>query len=153
MRVALVFVAVMAIGCPGNKPSGGGGGGGGTQDGSADLSTGAVGDLATASSADLSLPRPQPLDSGTMVISGDLAGLVNCYGATVCDPNTSFCIRYHSGSAAAPGNLVAGPACFEPADCMGQPMNCNCITQDANLGSACVNCVDNMDGTYDCFAM
>jgi len=35
---------------------------------------------------------------------------------------------------------------------MGANMNCDCITQDPVLGGSCVNCVDHMDGTYDCYA-
>jgi hypothetical protein len=149
MRPALVVVAAFAIGCGGNKPSGGGGGSGGTPDSTRDMaSTTSIADLAGASpSTDMSLPVAQPQDLG----SSDLAGFVNCFGAAVCDPATSFCMRYHSGSQASPGNLVAGPACFEPADCMGTTMNCTCIMQDANLGGACPVCVDHMDGTYDCY--
>ena len=151
MRQTLLLAAVLTAGCGSASNPPGGGDGGGKQDAVGDMAMSAAADLARAPSTDMSLP--QALDQGTVGVTGDLAGLVNCYGATVCDPNTSFCIRYYSGSAATPGNIVAGPACFEPADCMGQPMNCNCITQDQNLGGACVNCVDHMDGTYDCYAM
>lgn len=152
MRPTLLVAAALAIGCLGSNPTGGGGGGGGgSQDATADMATSAGGDMAgsPSKSSDMSLPQAQPMDLG----STDLAGFVNCFGATVCDPNTSFCIKYHSGSQANPGSLVAGPACFEPADCMGTTMNCTCITQDANLGGACPSCVDHMDGTYDCYAM
>jgi hypothetical protein len=98
--------------------------------------------------ADL-LPRHAPQDLG----AADLAGFVNCYGVAVCDPGTMFCIKYHSGSPATPGNLTAGsPACFVPDDCNGNTMDCSCITQDTSLGPNCATCVDNKDGTYDCYA-
>jgi hypothetical protein len=93
---------------------------------------------------------------GIDLASVDLTGLVNCYGVAICDPNLHFCIRYHDGSQGTPGNLTAGPACFDPSDTcanQGQPMNCSCIQADANLGTACQgSCVDNMNGTYDCYA-
>jgi hypothetical protein len=85
----------------------------------------------------------------------DLAGLTNCYGVAICDPNAAFCIRFHDGSQAAPGNVTSGPACFEPSDTcanQGQPMNCSCIQADSNLGVTCQgSCVDHGDGTYDCY--
>jgi hypothetical protein len=149
MRPSLLLALALTVGCGNKQTTGGGGGSGGTSD----MSMTSAGDMARAPSTDMSLPIAQPMDLGSVNFSGDLAGLVNCYGVAVCDPNTSFCIQYHSGSQAAPGNLVAGPACFEPADCMGTTMNCTCIMQDANLGGACPSCVDHMDGTYDCYAM
>jgi hypothetical protein len=121
-----------------------GGNGGSMQDSTADAGVGGAADL--ASEADLA-PHPLPADLG----STDLAGFVNCYGVAVCDPNTSFCIRLNSGSATNPGTMQM-PACYEPVDCMGANMNCDCITQDPVLGGSCVNCVDHMDGTYDCYA-
>jgi hypothetical protein len=116
-----------------NDGGAGGGGDGGAQ-ATADLAGGGGGiDLATL----------------------DLAGLTNCYGVAICDPNSSFCLRYNDGSQAAPGNVTSGPACFQPSDTcanQGQPMNCSCIQADANLGTACQgSCVDHGDGTYDCF--
>ena len=151
MRVALLAVfAVTVAACVGVMPSGSdgtggnGGAGGATQDSTADAGVGGAPDL--AGGADLA-PHPLPADLG----STDLAGLVNCYGAAICDPNTSFCIRLNSGSATNPGTMQT-PACYEPVDCMGANMNCDCITQDPVLGGLCVNCVDHMDGTYDCYA-
>src|SRR6266481_978352 len=107
MRVApLVFAAAfgLALGCVGasSAPPSSTGGNGSTQDSPADA--GVVADLAPA--ADLA-PHPLPADLG----STDLAGFVNCFGATVCDPNTSFCIRLNSGSAANPGTTQT-PACY-----------------------------------------
>jgi hypothetical protein len=153
MRLALLFFALFVAiagavgfsGCLGDAPSSAQavGGNGATQD-NIDAGVGSVVDL--AGGPDLS-PHPLPLDLG----STDLAGLVNCFGATVCDPNQSFCIRLHSGSATNPGTTQT-PACYEPVDCMGANMNCDCITQDPVLGGSCVNCVDNQDNTYDCYA-
>ncbi len=151
MRVALVLVLAFAAAagvsaCGGAMPSGSDGtatgGNGAGHATSADA--GVAADLATP--ADLT-PRPLPADLG----STDLAGFVNCFGAAVCDPTTMFCIVLHSGSATNPGTAQT-PACYEPVDCMGANMNCDCITQDAVLGPSCVNCVDHMDGTYDCYA-
>ncbi|HEX8950684.1 MAG TPA: hypothetical protein VF945_02510, partial [Polyangia bacterium] len=128
MRVALVpafaaFAAAACLGaCVGSMPSGGsggnGGGGGPTQDTTADAGVGGGPDLATP--ADL-MPQPLSADLG----STDLAGFVNCFGAAVCDPASSFCIRFSSGSAATPGTTQT-PACYAPVDCMGANMNCDC---------------------------
>jgi hypothetical protein len=104
---------------------------------------------------------PAPVDSGSIanfdLASADLTGLTNCFGATVCDPTSSFCIRYYNGSQATPGSLAGGPACYQPSDtCANQGLNmdCTCIQGDSNLGAACAgSCVDHMDGTYDCYAM
>jgi hypothetical protein len=86
----------------------------------------------------------------------DLGGLVDCFNVAVCDPTLTFCIRYHSGSAADPGTLSTAPACFEPGQACadnGQNMDCGCIQNDPNLGPQCQgSCVDNMDGTYECYA-
>jgi hypothetical protein len=102
--------------------------------------------------ADLATPRP-PLD----LSSTDLAGLVNCFGVAICDPRGMFCIRYHSGSMANPGTVTFGPACYEPATACadnGQNMDCGCIQADDTLGGQCQGaCVDNMNGTYECYAM
>ncbi len=146
MRVVLVAACSVAMAaCVGAMPSGsdGTGGNGPVQMAVPDAGAASVPDL--GSPADLARP-PMP-----DLVSADLTGLVNCFGATVCDPNTTFCIREHSGSAANPGTTQT-PACYEPVDCMGANMNCDCITQDPVIGPACVNCVDNMDGTYDCYA-
>ena len=144
---AFAFAAALTTaGCVGVEPAAsdgsGSGGNGATQDSTPDAGVSA--DLAPP--ADLT-PHPLPADLG----STDLAGLVSCFGMAVCDPNTSFCIVLHSGSAAVPGTMLP-PACYEPVDCMGANMNCDCITQDPVLGGSCVNCVDHMDGTYDCYA-
>ena len=149
MRFALVAVVAFAAACLGSMPSGSAGGGGGgtggaTQDSTPDAGVGSVADLATP--ADLH-PRP-PLPD---LASTDLAGFVDCFGATVCDPTMSFCIRLNTGSATNPGTTQT-PACYQPVDCMGANMNCDCITQDPVLAASCVNCVDHMDGTYDCYA-
>lgn len=147
MRFALVAVTVVLAACVGSMPSGSngnGGSGGAGQDSTADAGVGGAADLATP--ADLH-PRPVMPD----LVSSDLAGFVDCFGATVCDPTTTFCIRFSSGSATTPGTTQT-PACYEPVDCMGANMNCDCITQDPVLGASCVNCVDHMDGTYDCYA-
>ena len=86
-----------------------------------------------ADPADLAPPR-KPVD----LASTDLAGYVNCFGVAVCDPTMAFCIKFHTGSQAAPGNVPSGsPACYAPADCNGTNMNCDCITQDAALGGNC----------------
>ncbi len=86
----------------------------------------------------------------------DLAGLFICYGVAICDPSTDFCIKYYAGSAAVPGNLVNSPACFTPSDTCGNQglnMNCDCIQGDANTGTLCQgSCVDNLDGTFTCYA-
>lgn len=126
-------------------PSDGGGGGPVDDDGGnagGDGAASAMPDLAGGGGA---------LDLASL----DLAGLTNCFGAAICNPGTSFCLRFHDGSQAQPGNLTGGPACFEPADTcanQGQPMNCSCIQNDANLGVACQgSCVDHGDGTYDCY--
>ena len=63
----------------------------------------------------------------------------------------NFCIRLNPGSAANPGT-PARPACYQPVDCMGANMNCDCITQDPVLMQHCTNCVDHADGTFDCYA-
>jgi hypothetical protein len=148
MRFVLVGVLAILGGCVGAMPSGGdgtgSGGNGSVQDSPGDAGVDSVADLAPP--ADLT-PHPLAADLG----STDLAGFVNCFGAAVCDPSTSFCIRLNSGSATAPGTMQT-PACYEPVDCMGANMNCDCITQDPVLGGSCVNCVDHMDGTYDCYA-
>ncbi|HEX6837022.1 MAG TPA: hypothetical protein VF334_10645 [Polyangia bacterium] len=141
-----VVVAAGASACVGAMPSGSDGTGGNGAPQSAagdDASVGVAADLGAP--ADLAQPAPPDL------VSADLTGLVNCFGATACDPNTTFCIRLNSGSAANPGTTKT-PACYEPIDCMGANMNCDCITQDPVLGPLCANCVDHMDGTYDCYA-
>jgi hypothetical protein len=100
--------------------------------------------------SDLATSRPPDLSST------DLAGLVDCYGGAICNPRVEFCIRYHSGSMAAPGTVAYGPACYEPAtackDAM-QNMNCGCIQGDSSLGVQCQGaCVNNMNGTFECYA-
>lgn len=98
---------------------------------------------------DLGTPPPSPSPR-------DLGGLTDCFGVAVCDPAQQFCIKFFAGSAAAPGALSAGPACFVPSDTctnQGQPMNCACIQADAQLGMSCQgSCADNGDGTYFCYA-
>ncbi len=147
MGVAPFVIAAavgFAAGCVGasSAPPSSTGGNGSTQDSPADA--GVAADLAPA--VDLG-PALAPPD----LVSTDLAGFVNCFGVTVCDPSMDFCIRLNSGSATNPGTIHS-PACYQPIDCMGANMNCDCITQDAVLGASCVNCVDHMDGTYDCYA-
>ncbi|MGZ3425261.1 MAG: hypothetical protein ACXVCV_01375 [Polyangia bacterium] len=139
--LAVAFGLAGCLGAPA-APASSTGGNGASQDAPADAA--AAADL--AESPDLA-PRPLPPDLG----SSDLAGLVDCFGATVCDPTTTFCIRLNTGSAANPGTIKT-PACYEPVDCMGANMNCDCITQDPVLAPLCANCVDHMDGTYDCYA-
>lgn len=146
MRAVLVAAfAVATAACVGAMPSGsdGTGGNGPAQAAVPDAAAGSAPDLGAP--ADLAHP-PLP-DLG----STDLAGLVNCFGVTVCDPSTTFCIRFNAGSPAAPG-APSAPACYEPVDCMGANMNCDCITQDPVLGPSCASCADHMDGTYDCYA-
>lgn len=151
MRVAVLaaFVVVAAGGvggCVGAMPSGSDGtGGNGAPQGAGGDDAGVGGAPDLGAPADLAQAPPPDL------VSVDLTGLVDCFGATVCDPNTTFCIRLNSGSATNPGTAKT-PACYEPVDCMGANMNCDCITQDAVLGPNCLNCVDHMDGTYDCYA-
>jgi len=147
MRLALIAAVALVGGCVGSMPSGSdgtGGNGGGVQDSTADAGVEGVADLAPP--ADLH-PRPVLPD----LVSSDLAGFVDCFGVAVCDPTTTFCIRLNSGSASNAGTTQT-PACYEPVDCMGANMNCDCITQDPVLASSCLNCVDHMDGTYDCYA-
>jgi hypothetical protein len=139
-------VAFGLAGCVGASPatSTGTGGNGGAQDTPADAGVEPAADLAPGD--DLA-PKP----AGPDLRSTDLAGLVDCFGATVCDPTMNFCIRLNSGSAANPGTTQT-PACYQPVDCMGANMNCDCITQDPVLAPLCTNCVDHLDGTYDCYA-
>jgi hypothetical protein len=147
-RVAAALALAVA-GCLGSSPSGSGDTGA-TAGGGNDAGVAGAADLAGAPPPDLTL-HPLPRDLGAIDFAGDLAGFVNCFGAAVCDPNTSFCIRLNAGSAANPGTSQS-PACYEPVDCMGANMSCDCITQDPVLGPSCVNCVDHMDGTHDCYA-
>jgi hypothetical protein len=139
-----------------------GGGGGDAPDGGA-VELGASDDSGgvTPSNDDGGGGPPTPLDSGMApgmsdLAALDLAGLTNCYGVAICDPGSSFCIRYFAGSQATPGNAAGGPACYQPSDTcanQGQPMNCSCIQADSNLGPSCQgSCVDHNDGTYDCYA-
>jgi hypothetical protein len=151
MRLLAPWIsAALLAGCLGSSPDDGGLG--------QDLGADAAGDGSGAHS-DGGLPTP--VDSGLIgnldFSNADLTGLTNCYGATVCDPTSSFCIRFYNGSAAAPGTLGGGPACYEPSDTcgnQGQNMDCGCIQADPILGAECQgSCVDHMDGTYDCYAM
>jgi hypothetical protein len=137
--ICLASALGLAVGCLGSMPTGGNGATGGP---TADAGVGGVVDL--ASPPDLA---HQPAD----LRSTDLAGLVDCFEVTVCDPTMNFCIRLNSGSATNPGTVTT-PACYQPADCMGANMDCDCITQDPVLSVLCANCVDHMDGTYDCYA-
>ena len=150
MRLApTTFAAVIglaAAGCLGSMPSGSTTGTGGNSSPESGATDAGVAQADLASGPDLA-PAPSPPD----LMSTDLAGLVNCFGKTVCDPTMEFCIRLNPGSATNPGTPQA-PACYQPVDCMGANMNCDCITQDAVLANYCVNCVDHMDGTYDCYA-
>ncbi len=157
MRIALFYLAVFVAvagavglsGCLADAPTAAAAavGGNGAIPGPADAGVAAVADLATSTAASDLGPRPTVHD----LAAADLAGFVDCFGAAVCDPNTSFCIRLSSGSATTPGTTQT-PACYEPVDCMGANMNCDCITQDPVLGPLCANCVDHQDGTYDCYA-
>jgi hypothetical protein len=103
---------------------------------------------------DLASP-PDMAQRRTDLASTDLAGLFLCYGVAICSPTTDFCIKYHSGSQGVPGSLVNSPACFTPSDTcanQGQQMNCGCIQADATLGPSCQGaCIDNQDGTFDCY--
>jgi hypothetical protein len=143
----------VAAGClAGSSPTDNGNGAttpvGGNQDAStADLAMTAPPDMADPI-WDLAWPR-KPAD----LASTDLAGYTDCFGATVCDATTSFCIKYHTGSPAMPGAIPNGASCYVPDDCNGTAMNCACITQDAVLGPNCKSCADHLDGTYDCYAM
>src|SRR5437660_1029853 len=97
---ALAILAFAASGCVGAAPP----------DSSAPAATGkpdtpvATDDLAMAAPPDMAEPvwdlAPPKLPPD--FASSDLAGYTNCYGATVCDPTTSFCIKYHSGNQAMP---------------------------------------------------
>jgi len=151
MRLAPASVAVLLVaGCMGSAPD--------ASDAAPPVDGSGSDDLVTAGNHDGGVPTP--VDSGPIgnldFAGADLTGLTNCFGATACDPTTSFCIRYNAGSQAAPGTLAGGPACYEPADtCANQGLNmdCSCIQADNNLGGACQgSCVDHMDGTYDCYA-
>ena len=150
MRIATIALTAalgLAAGCLGAMPASdssmGTGGGGATADTTADAGVDAP-DLAPV--ADLA-PAPVAAD----LRSTDLAGLVDCFDTAVCDPTMEFCIKLHPGSTANPGTAQR-PACYQPVDCMGANMNCDCITQDPVLSVYCTNCVDNMNGTYDCYA-
>ena len=122
----------------------------------ADLSAGPALDLTGADETpppDLASDQARPFLDLT---AKDLTGLFNCYGVAVCDPNAEFCIKYFDGTKAVPGNLVNSPACFQPSDTcgnQGQNMDCGCIQNDASLGTNCQgDCVDNADGTFNCYA-
>jgi hypothetical protein len=149
MRFFVVVVLLAGCGSSPDAPSDGG---------PPDLTTGGASDGGGGKDGG---GVPTPVDSGSIanfdLASADLTGLTNCFGVAVCDPNSSFCIRYNAGSQATPGALVGGPACYEPSDtCANQGLNmdCTCIQGDSNLGMACQgSCVDHMDGTYDCYAM
>jgi hypothetical protein len=99
---------------------------------------------------------PGSPDLGTTPAPRDLGGLTDCFGVAVCDPTMQFCIKFFTGSQSAPGALSNAPACFVPSDTcsdQGQPMDCNCIQNDPQLGLSCQgSCVDNGDGTYACYA-
>jgi hypothetical protein len=103
---------------------------------------------------------PSPMSSpdlGSSPTSGrDFGGLTDCFGVAICDPTMQFCIKFYSGSQAAPGALTNPPACFAPSDTcanQGQNMDCGCIQADPQLGPSCQGaCVDNGDGTYSCYA-
>ncbi len=148
MRIAPIVVTAafgLAAGCLGSMPSSsatGVGGNGTPENGATDAGV-AGPDLATG--PDLAPPAMPDL------MSTDLAGLVNCFGKTVCDPTMDFCIQLYPGSQTTPGTPTP-PACYQPVDCMGANMDCDCITQDPVLSTYCVNCVDNMDGTFACYA-
>src|SRR5579862_2286631 len=75
-------------------------------------------------------PAPSP-DLGSPPSSGkDFGGLTDCFGVAICDPTMQFCIKFYSGSQAAPGMLTNPPACFAPSDTcanQGQAMDCGCI--------------------------
>lgn len=157
MRLALAFlvsfIATLALtGCLGSAPDA-------TDGGTMHQLTNDGGSDGGAPTSDSGVPTP--VDSGTIgnidFSNADLTGLTNCYGATACDPNQAFCIRFYAGSQAAPGSLAGGPACYEPSDTcanQGQNMDCGCIQNDPVLGVACQgSCLDHMDGTYDCYAM
>jgi hypothetical protein len=133
--------ALLLAGCLGSAPQ---------TDGGADAAS-------DARAADASPDAPaRDLAGGPADFAGvDLAGLVLCYGAAVCDPAMQFCLRYYAGPRSAPGMLVNGPSCFEPSDTcanLGQNMDCGCIQNDPNLQGGCADCLDHGDGTYDCFA-
>jgi hypothetical protein len=160
VRTAAALICVVHLtACLGSDPatpdgSVSGVGTGGSPDGGGPLPAGNTNDDGGGS------VLPTPLDGGTVNASVDLAaldlgGFTNCYGVAICDPGAAFCIRFWDGSQAAKGNLVGGPACYEPTDTcanQGQPMNCSCIQADTNLGVACMgSCVDHQDGTYDCY--
>jgi len=136
------FVYVLALaGCVGSVPPA-------NVDGAVDAAT--DGKAAPDGAAD------QAAAAASDLAGVDLAGLVDCYGVAVCDPTMDFCLRYFDGSQGAPGKLSSGPACFTPSDTctnQGQPMDCNCILNDARLSMGCANCLDHGDGTFDCFAM
>ena len=135
----------LGAGCLGGTPSSTAiGGNGATQDSTPDAGVAAP-DLSV--SPDLA-PAPAPPD----MRSTDLAGLGDCFGVAVCDPTMEFCIRVIPGSPSAPGKPKPA-ACYQPVDCMGANMNCDCITQDPVLSAVCASCVDHMDGTYDCYSM
>ncbi|HEY2747141.1 MAG TPA: hypothetical protein VGL86_21105 [Polyangia bacterium] len=138
-------MGLAAGGCLGSMPSSAASGTGGNAAPASGGDDAGVAAPDLASGPDLA-PAPMP-----DLASTDLAGLVDCYGKAVCDPTMEFCIRLYPGSATTPGTPQP-PACYQPVDCMGANMNCDCITQDATLSAYCANCVDHMDGTYDCYA-
>ena len=158
--ISIALVSLAASGCvdgPGSPPDGfvgaGGGGGGGASNG---------GGGGTQASPDLGMPAdmtalPPDLMPPPDLFPADIAGLTNCYGVALCDPQLMFCIKYHDGSQTTPGKTTGGPACYSPSmSCADQQQNmdCGCIQADNALGVACQgSCVDHGDGTYDCYAM
>ena len=144
--IALLLCSACAAGCVGDvTPQSDGG-----TDGGRDLARGDAPAADLASAPDLARAIPD-------LASTDLAGLISCFGSSVCDPTMQFCIKYFDGSQAAPGNVVVGsPACYDPSDTcnnMGQNMDCGCIQNDPMLQLGCLgSCVDNGDGSFSCFA-
>jgi hypothetical protein len=145
MRLCFVL-AICAAGCLGGEqkqsPTG-------PAPGSSDMG------VADLSMNDLTPPPPRDFGPPPDMWPSDIAGLTNCYFKSICDPTMEFCIRYYSGSQAQPGAISNGPSCYRPSDpCAdnGLPMDCSCIQNDAMLAMLCQTCVDNQDGTYDCYA-
>src|SRR4051794_35880224 len=111
MRLAFAFlvsfIATLALaGCLGSAPDA-------TDDGGSMhmlTSDGGATDGATGGT-DSAVPTPVDSGGGSIDFSNaDLTGLTNCYGATVCDPNETFCIRFYTGSQATPGTVAGGPS-------------------------------------------
>lgn len=157
MKRALLCIVLCVTACIGGTVTPVGDGGVAGKDASVQHDLGvSLDDLSQGAVADLTVPRDLSQPPVMDLAAADLTGLFDCYGVAACSPTQMFCMKFHSGSTAAPGTVTSGPACYGPDPaCVdnGLPMDCSCIQADANLGLGCQGaCVDNMNGTFDCYA-